>query len=136
MVNIEEVSMLRIALFVFLASTLIAGFAACPAEQQAETPVVEEKPPEMEMTEEQKMEYVFANCVCAKCPSWTEECTKKGEKGGYCVIGKTECITKETGCTCPECPVTEKMGLKWGYYCTRGSAKDMMAMEAEKKGGE
>lgn len=121
--------MVRQALLVLLASTLVAGFLACPGPpRQAEKPK-----PEEEMTEEQKMEFVFANCVCAKCPSWTKECTEKGVKGGFCAVGKTDCITKESGCICPECPVTAKLGLKWGYYCMRGSAQEMMEREAAEK---
>ena len=127
--------MLKSSLFIFLASALIAGFVACPGpEQTAEKPPVpaEEKP----MTEEQKMQFVKENCICKNCPSWTPACDENGEWGGYCAIGKTECITKEQGCICPDCPVTKKMGLKWGYYCTRGSAQDMMKKEMEKKEGE
>lgn len=87
----------------------------------------EPKPPEM--TEEQKKEYVFGNCICKKCPSYVE-CN---EKAGFCLIGKSNCIKEKKGCICPDCPVTKKMNLKWGYYCTDGSAMKMM--EAEKAKG-
>ena len=56
-----------------------------------------------------------------------------GEKAGYCLVGKSECIKEKKGCTCPDCPVTAKMNLKWGYYCIDGSAMEIM--EAEKKTG-
>ncbi|UCG44471.1 MAG: DUF2769 domain-containing protein [candidate division WOR-3 bacterium] len=85
------------------------------------------------MTEEQQLQFVKDNCICKTCPSWTPACDEKGETGGFCAIGKTECITEEKGCVCPECPVTKKLDLKWGYYCTRGSAKEMMAAELEKE---
>ncbi|MDH4211653.1 MAG: DUF2769 domain-containing protein [candidate division WOR-3 bacterium] len=90
-----------------------------------ETP--KEKTTQSEMTEEQKREYVLANCICGKCPSW-EEC---GEKGGFCLIGKSTCIKEKKGCICPDCPVTAKMGLKYGYYCIEGSAKSLMEAEAK-----
>ena len=69
---------------------------------------------------------VLSKCVCAACPSWVE-C---GEKGGYCfvAIGKSGCIKEEKGCICGGCPVTKMMGLKHGYYCTRGSEKEQSGM--------
>ncbi len=122
-------------LVIFLAATFMAGAVMCGGgEAEAPVPPSETgQPAEPEMTQEQKLEYVFANCVCAKCPSWTPECAEKGEKGGYCAVGKSECITEEKGCICGDCPVAEKLGLKWGYYCTRGSAEEMMEKEAEMK---
>src|SRR3989339_204833 len=36
----------------------------------------------------------------------------------------SECYKKENGCICGNCPVTKEMGLKHGYYCTRGSEKE------------
>jgi hypothetical protein len=129
----KEVPMVRKGLFVFLASLLIAGLVACPGPEQVEQPPTPDAPDKPEMTEEQKMQFVKENCICKNCPSWTPACDENGEWGGYCASGKTECITDEKGCVCPECPVTEKMGLKWGYYCTRGSAKEMMAAEMEKE---
>ncbi|MCK5661811.1 MAG: DUF2769 domain-containing protein, partial [Methanosarcinales archaeon] len=53
-----------------------------------------------------------------------------GEKGAYCfpTIGKSKCITEENGCICGGCPVTEKMGLKHIYYCTKGSEKEQSGM--------
>ena len=109
----------------FLAVGMI-GILGCgkkPDEPTAKPPA----PPEMTMEEKEK--YVFTNCICKKCPSYVE-C---GEKAGFCLVGKSKCIKEKKGCTCPDCPVTTKMGLKWGYYCTDGSAKSMM--EAEKKAG-
>lgn len=120
--------MLRTSLLVFGCVLLLAGFVACPGpEQQTEQPV---QPAEQEMTEEQMIADIQAKCICARCPSWVPEAGEKGEKGGYCAVGKSGCITKEQGCICPECPVTREKGLKWGYYCTRGSAKEMMVKEA------
>jgi hypothetical protein len=71
---------------------------------------------------EEKKQMVLSMCICAGCPSWIE-C---GEEGGYCfsTIGKSTCITQEQGCICGQCPVTEKMGLTHGYYCTRGSEQE------------
>ncbi len=126
--------MFRNALFVFLASALIVGFVACPAPEQAEKPPAEQPP----MTEEQQLQFVKDNCVCKTCPSWTPACDEKGEWGGFCAVGKSQGITEENGCICPECPVAKKLDLKWGYYCTRGSAEEQAAaeMEKEKMAGE
>ena len=99
----------------------------------AETPVEDtdvEAEDDGEMTEEDKLAYVMENCICPQCPSWIPEASEKGE-GGYCATGMSECIVEEAGCVCPDCPVTEEMDLEWGYYCTRGSAEEMMAAESE-----
>lgn len=71
---------------------------------------------------EQKKEMVLSLCLCRKCPSWI----KCGESGEFCfqAIGKSSCMTEEKGCTCGACPVTERLGLMFVYYCTRGSAKE------------
>lgn len=78
-----------------------------------------------EMTEEEMTAWVMENCICPQCPSWIPEAAEKGE-GGYCAVGMSECIVEEVGCICPDCPVTQAKGLEWGYYCTRGSAAEMM----------
>ena len=83
----------------------------------------------MEMSPEemkQKKEMVLSMCICPNCPSWVE-C---GEKGGFCfpAIGKSSCIKDENGCICGGCPVTEKMGLKHIYFCTKGSEKEQSGM--------
>ncbi len=79
---------------------------------------------EQEMAEKKQMG--LGMCVCSKCPSWVD-C---GEKGGFCfpAIGKSGCITEEKGCICGGCPVTEKMGLKHAYYCTKGSEAEQSGM--------
>ncbi len=128
-------------LMVLFAVVLLAGFLAC-GEDQAQVepdavieevvevvepadPVVTDMPVEVPMTDEEKMAYVMENCICPDCPSWIPEATEKGE-GGYCATGASECIVLEAGCICGTCPVTAEMGLEWGYYCTRGSAEEMM----------
>lgn len=75
-----------------------------------------------EMEEKKKM--VLDMCTCRGCPSF-QDC---GEEIGYCfpTIGKSKCISDEKGCICGQCPVTEKMKLKHGYYCTRGSEMEQM----------
>ena len=122
--------MLNRAIIIALAATFMAGAVMCGGGETPAPPPVTETPAEPEMTPEQKLEFVAANCGCAKCPSWTPACAEKGEKGGYCAVGKSTVITEEKGCVCSDCPVTAKLGLKWGYYCTRGSAQDMSAKEA------
>lgn len=130
--------MKRLALLVVL--FLLAGFMACgEGEPQAE-PVVEETVEEVieepvetvvidpEMTEDEMIADIMAKCICPQCPSWIPEAAEKGE-GGYCAVGVSECIVVEAGCICPDCPVTAEKGLTWGYYCTRGSAEEMMAAE-------
>ena len=79
----------------------------------------------MEMSPEEmkkKKGMAVSMCICRNCPSWVE-C---GEQGAFCfpTIGKSKCIKDEKGCICGGCPVTKEMGLKHGYYCTRGSEKE------------
>ena len=53
----------------------------------------------------------------------SDKAVKPVREKGFCfaAIGKSGCISEEKGCICGSCPVTSKMGLKHGYYCTRGS---------------
>jgi hypothetical protein len=46
------------------------------------------------------------------------------KEGFYCAVGKSfMCITFDKGCTCPTCPVTSDLGLKYHDYCLKGSEK-------------
>jgi hypothetical protein len=111
---------------------IMACFMACQgeepqAEQQAGEQIEEQiQIIDPEVTEDEMIAWVMENCICPQCPSWIPEAAEKGE-GGYCAVGRSECIIEEAGCVCPECPVTLEKGLMWGYYCTRGSAEEMMA---------
>ncbi len=126
---------------IWIAVILVAAFMACGNGEQAEEPdegqatgradeetEVIDTEGETEMTEEEMTAWVMENCICPQCPSWIPEAAEKGE-GGYCAVGVSECIVDEVGCICGSCPVTEEKGLEWGYYCTRGSAAEMMAQE-------
>ncbi len=44
-------------------------------------------------------------------------------------MGKSDKIIEEKGCICGKCPITEEMGLRWGFYCTRGSSRELWAAE-------
>ena len=76
----------------------------------------------------ERVKKVKAACICASCPSYEGT----GEKElAFCAVGKSSAITEEKGCTCPGCPVTDMMSLRWQYYCTRGAGRELAA--AEKK---
>ncbi len=62
---------------------------------------------------------------CVKCPSY--EGTGETDLG-FCSMGKSQKITEEKGCLCGGCPVTEMMGLRWEYYCTKGSGREQAGM--------
>jgi hypothetical protein len=126
-----------VALFAVIALALLMACGGESAEDQSdaeetgaeqEVPAVQDETDQPGMTDEEKMAYVMENCICPQCPSWIPEAGEKGE-GGYCATGASECIVVEAGCVCPQCPVTSELGLEWGYYCTRGSAAEMMAAE-------
>lgn len=73
--------------------------------------------------EEQKAKLKEAEkmCLCTMCPSHIGT----GEKRRlFCIAGKSKVIKKENGCICMTCPVQKSMAFRWGYYCTRGSAKE------------
>ncbi len=115
------------AMLLAACATLVAGVLLC-APTRSE-PVMEEtlesKIVRM-MSDKEQLEYILENCICADCPSWTEECTRGGERGGYCVYGETECIERENGCRCADCPVARAFLLRaGGYYCTRGRAPEL-----------
>ncbi|MCW4034517.1 MAG: DUF2769 domain-containing protein, partial [Candidatus Bathyarchaeota archaeon] len=60
-------------------------------------------------------------CICPDCPTYNE-CAQQNKELMYCVLGASAtCITKESGCICPACPLTEKLGLLHDYFCVRGT---------------
>lgn len=63
-------------------------------------------------------------CMCRLCPTYID-C---GEEIAFCLstTGKSKCIKVEKGCLCPGCPVHDKMGFKYVYYCIRGNEKDQL----------
>ncbi|MDD1743285.1 MAG: DUF2769 domain-containing protein [Methanomassiliicoccales archaeon] len=63
------------------------------------------------------------NCRCARCPSYSECSSKKGELL-FCLEGKTDCLVDNQGCICPACPVFIKHKLKNEFYCIEGSEKE------------
>lgn len=83
-----------------------------------------EKMSEMSEEEMQKqIEEVKKVCkdYCGKCPTYFGT----GETNyGFCATGKSDIITEEKECLCPDCPITKKMGLRWNFYCTRGSGQE------------
>jgi hypothetical protein len=64
---------------------------------------------------------------CGNCPSYEDT----GETAlVFCATGKSDKIKEEKGCLCPGCPIqTDLMGLRWDYYCTKGSAREQLAAE-------
>jgi hypothetical protein len=84
------------------------------------------------MTEEEKKKNTEANkalCICPDCPSYND-CAKKNDEIYYCGFGRSpSCITKEVGCICPACPITEKLGLTKQFFCTRGTEREQRGMK-------
>jgi len=63
------------------------------------------------------------DCVCPICPTYNQ-CAKNAQEKLFCIIGSSkECITKERGCMCPNCPIAGifGIGVKYNFYCTRDS---------------
>ena len=62
-------------------------------------------------------------CICEGCPTYNE-CAGTKDELLYCVLGKSpNCIDKEVTCLCPDCPISEQLGLTKQFFCTRGSEK-------------
>jgi len=82
----------------------------------------------MPADEQRKMlAMVGKDCICPACPSY-DSCMKGKQALLYCVTGKSTCTVQKKGCTCPTCPVTPMMGLSHGYYCARGSEKEIRGL--------
>ncbi|UCE96996.1 MAG: DUF2769 domain-containing protein [Candidatus Bathyarchaeota archaeon] len=83
------------------------------------------------MGEEERMKAIETKkeiCVCGGCPSYND-CAREKKELLYCALGKSAtCITDEAGCICPNCPVTEQMGLTHDYFCTKGSEREQRGM--------
>jgi hypothetical protein len=67
---------------------------------------------------------LMARCICGKCPVYND-CMKGRNEALFCALGKTGCAVTKKACLCPACPVTPAMGLKHGYYCIKGSEKEI-----------
>ena len=62
-------------------------------------------------------------CMCAQCPTYTGAARASGESF-FCGTGKSfGHITTEVNCLCGGCPVKTDLGLKYGFFCMRGSEK-------------
>jgi len=77
---------------------------------------------------EKKLVTVKEKCICETCPSALPE----ENETGFChaLIGRSKIIKDERACDCGQCPVYQEMGLKFGYYCTRGSELERESAEA------
>ncbi len=84
-------------------------------------------------------------CICDMCPTYKacalkEEAKGAGSKTGvgggpaegesewalkgecaFCTLGTSGCIEEEVECLCSTCPLSREMGLRYSFYCTRGS---------------
>jgi Zn finger protein HypA/HybF involved in hydrogenase expression len=69
-----------------------------------------------------KINELDGQCICNMCPSFmgTGE-----EKLTFCMIGRSSIIKEENGCICPGCPVQSDLALRWDYYCTKGSGRQL-----------
>ena len=96
-----------------------------------EQPVTFEQATEMmaQMSEEERKATIAENtnmCICASCPTYVG--TGETELL-FCELGKSDVITEDKGCTCPGCPVTPKMGLRWNDYCLKGSGREQLTQQ-------
>ena len=70
---------------------------------------------------------LMARCICGNCPTYGE-CMKGRRETLFCALGKTACPAARKACLCPACSVTPAMGLKHGFYCLRGSEKEIRGL--------
>lgn len=57
---------------------------------------------------------------CGECPSYTA--TDETELA-FCARGTAEKVCEELGCMCGACPVSDRLSLRWNYYCMKGSGE-------------
>jgi hypothetical protein len=74
----------------------------------------------------QSIEAMKTKCICPDCPTYNN-CAKSNNELLYCIHGESkECIQDEKRCICQECPITQKMGLKHMFFCTRGNEEKQL----------
>jgi len=74
--------------------------------------------------QKESREQVIYMCreYCGRCPSRAGT----GEENlAFCMMGKSSIITEKKECLCKQCPITKTMSLRWGYYCSEGSAMEL-----------
>jgi hypothetical protein len=70
---------------------------------------------------------LVARCICGRCPTYND-CTRGKKEALFCSLGKTACPVTRKACLCPACPVTQTLGLKHGYYCIKGTEKEIRGL--------
>ena len=60
-------------------------------------------------------------CICDICPTFRQCAGGEGNERAFCTVGVSECIDAEVECLCSTCPLSREMGLRYSFYCTRGS---------------
>jgi hypothetical protein len=76
------------------------------------------------------LEAIKGKCICGQCPTYTGAAGASGE-GFFCGTGKSfGHITTEVNCLCGGCPNKADLGLKYGFFCTRGSEKALRYVQA------
>jgi hypothetical protein len=69
------------------------------------------------------LQSLMGMCNCGQCPTYTGAARTSGESF-FCGTGKSfRHITTEVNCMCGKCPVKGELGLKYGFFCMRGSEK-------------
>ncbi len=112
-----------------------------PSVHMSLPPQLMEKLQKLPLSEEAKRKLstriseTYPKCMCRDCPSYyvCKSAVDTNEPVLYCnpMRGKSATITKEFGCLCSACPVYKMNHFtEDGGYCTRGPAKEMVAMIA------
>jgi hypothetical protein len=60
-------------------------------------------------------------CICDICPTFRQCAGEGGTERAFCTLGRSACIDAEDECLCSTCPLSREMGLRYSFYCTRGS---------------
>ncbi|MHA1300672.1 MAG: DUF2769 domain-containing protein [Candidatus Helarchaeota archaeon] len=81
---------------------------------------------EKQMKDSRKQIMYMCKDYCGKCPSYKGT----GEVSlAFCINGKSSIITEPKTCLCGQCPISKMMSLRWGHYCTNGSAIELSQSE-------
>jgi len=76
----------------------------------------------MMRTPKDKPENLRANCICERCPSYSERVRDEKELL-FCIGGKSSCTLEKYGCICNDCPVYKDKNFSDYYFCIKGKAK-------------
>ena len=80
-----------------------------------------------QMTDVNKMDAIESKrriCICQRCLQYSHR-ARESDELLYCLLGQSLfMVIKENGCLCSECQVPQQIGLKYMFFCKKGSEQE------------